>query len=429
MALKEIQFDKSGSADNRNRFVREAEITGGLEHPGIVPVYGLGTYPDGRPFYAMRFIRGSSLKDAIDRYHKPDDTGKASDPGEKNLQLRRLLQRFIDVCEAIDYAHSRGVLHRDLKPGNIMLGKHGETLVVDWGLAKSLGETPSAGGSTSRPAVAPTIDNNAAEFAENPLQLRSTLGAGDPTMDGSALGTPNFMSPEQAQGRIDLLGPASDVFGLGATLYALLTGRPPYAEKNVLASLDKARRGDYLPPRAILATVPRALDAICRSAMEFDPKRRYATAKALADDVERYLADEEVAAAPDTLWEKAGRTIRRHRGAVLAGGAALLLLTIGSIAGTLVVQAAKNKETAALEQETAAKNEALAAIARETAAKQAALAARADAERARDDALRAEATANDKSRETTAVLAFVEDQILAAMRRKAWKGAWAATSN
>ena len=120
----------------------EAEITGRLEHPCIVPVYGLGTYDDGRPFYAMRFIRGDNLKSAIEQFHQAEEEGRG--PGERSLALLKLLRRFLDVCNAIDYAHSRGVLHRDLKPGNIMLGKFGETLVVDWGLAKSVGRPEAA---------------------------------------------------------------------------------------------------------------------------------------------------------------------------------------------------------------------------------------------------------------------------------------------
>ncbi len=153
VALKEIRPEFAGHLESRARFVLEAEITGGLEHPGIVPVYGLGHYADGRPFYAMRFIRGKSLKDAIDEFHggkgvdatklQPGtdrsydtDGGTESGPGFDGLAFRKLLGRFVDVCQAISYAHSRGVLHRDLKPGNIMLGKYGETLVVDWGLAK-----------------------------------------------------------------------------------------------------------------------------------------------------------------------------------------------------------------------------------------------------------------------------------------------------
>ena len=135
-------------------------MTGGLEHPGIVPVYGLGTYGDGRPYYAMRFIRGDSLKEAIDQFHA--DAALKKDPGRRSLELRKLLRRFTDVCNAIDYAHSRGVLHRDIKPGNIIVGKHGETLVVDWGLAKPMGRVEPGPNRASgrwcraRPAAVPT---------------------------------------------------------------------------------------------------------------------------------------------------------------------------------------------------------------------------------------------------------------------------------
>src|SRR5262249_28081577 len=154
--------------DRRARFLLEAEVTGRLEHPGIVPVYGLGTYADGRPFYAMRFVRGDNLHEAIRRFHRP-----AADrtPGERALELRQLLGRFLDVCNALAYAHSRGVLHRDLKPGNVMLGQFGETLVVDWGLAKPTGRPQSAEGS-----------------AEAPLQL-SGASSSAPTQAGQAVGT------------------------------------------------------------------------------------------------------------------------------------------------------------------------------------------------------------------------------------------------
>src|SRR5262245_33728506 len=135
VALKEIKQQFADNPISRARFVVEAEITGGLEHPGIVPVYGLGAHPDGRPYYAMRFIRGESLKGAIELFHAADKPGR--DPGERSLALRQLLRRFVDVCNSIAYAHSRGVVHRDLKPANIMLGRFGETLVVDWGLAKT----------------------------------------------------------------------------------------------------------------------------------------------------------------------------------------------------------------------------------------------------------------------------------------------------
>ena len=166
----------------------EAEITGGLEHPGIVPVYGLGQYAKGRPFYAMRFIRGDSLKEAIERFHKAEGPGR--EPGERALACGKLLGRFVDVCNAIAYAHSRGVLHRDLKPGNIMLGQYGETLVVDWGLAK-----PGGAGAEGVP--------DSSQGHETGLRERF----GPDAQMGSAIGTPSFMSPEQAAGRLDRRAP------------------------------------------------------------------------------------------------------------------------------------------------------------------------------------------------------------------------------
>ncbi len=194
VALKQILDHHADDPVSRQRFLIEAEITGGLEHPGIVPVYGLGSYDNGRPFYAMRFIRGDSLKDAIAAFHA--DTTLRRDPGRCSLELRKLLRRFVDVCNAIEYAHSRGVLHRDLKPGNIIVGKHGETLVVDWGLAKSVGRSEPEGSSEER-ALIPSSASGSAE-----------------TLPGSALGTPAFMSPEQAAGALDQLGPRSDVYSL-----------------------------------------------------------------------------------------------------------------------------------------------------------------------------------------------------------------------
>jgi len=139
VAFKEIQDKYADDEDGRARFVREAEITGGLEHPGIVPVYGLGHYEDGRPYYAMRLVKGKNLRDAIKQFHKAAE-GQAP-TSERSLAFRQLLGQFIDVCNAIEYAHSRGILHRDIKPANIMLGKYGETLVVDWGLAKAIGRS------------------------------------------------------------------------------------------------------------------------------------------------------------------------------------------------------------------------------------------------------------------------------------------------
>src|SRR5262245_7446481 len=329
VALKEIQDRFADHPESRSRFLLEAEITGRLEHPGIVPVYGLGCYADGRPYYAMRFIQGDDLQDAIRRYHRQEAGG--GDPRQRNLELRQLLRRFLDVCNAVAYAHSRGVLHRDLKPGNILLGKYGETLVVDWGLAKVVGRAQG--------------DSEAIEALVEPVS-----GSGfAPTQMGTAIGTPAYMSPEQAAGRLDELGPASDVYSLGATLYCVLTGQAPFAEKDVGAVLRKVQQGDFPPPRQVKRAVPPALEAVCLKAMALRPPDRYPTALALAADLEHWLADEPVSAWPEPWTVKAGRWITRRRTLVTGAAAAVLVGLVSLLAATALLTAAN--EQLALERD------------------------------------------------------------------------------
>jgi WD40 repeat protein/tRNA A-37 threonylcarbamoyl transferase component Bud32 len=326
VALKEIQAHHADADESRARFIREAEITGKLEHPGVVPVYSLGQYTDGRPFYAMRFIQGESLQEAIEQYHRPEKASR--DPSERAVAFRRLIGRFVEVCNAMAYAHSRRILHRDLKPDNIMLGPFGETLVVDWGLAKplDLNETPAQDGGEASPAAA----NDSAA-----------------TQAGVALGTPQFMSPEQAAGQHDQLGPASDVYSLGATLYCLLTGRPPYEGNDVWAILERLRQGESPPPpRSVNRNVPRALDAICRKAMTRAVEARYSSARALADDLEHWLADEPVSAYRAPWHERLARWARRHRTWV-TGAAALLLTAVVTLSiSTVLIEQAREGEAA-----------------------------------------------------------------------------------
>ena len=325
VALKEIQDRYADDQNSRSRFVLEAEITGGLEHPGIVPVYGLGQYADGRPFYAMRFIRGDSLQDAIRRFHETDTPNR--DVGERTLALRKLLGRFLDVCNALAYAHARGVLHRDLKPGNIMLGKYGETLVVDWGLAKPLGRAEKA-----------------SESMEGPLQPSSASGW-NPTQMGSAIGTPAYMPPEQAAGRLDQLGPASDVYSLGATLYCLLTGTVPFEGTDLGAILQQVQHGDFRRLRQVKPTVPAALEAVCMKAMALRPEDRYASPRALAEDIEHWLADEPVGAWREPWPVRARRWVSRHRTLVTTAAATLLVATVSLTVATVLLQAANERES------------------------------------------------------------------------------------
>ena len=323
VALKQLLDHHADDPVSRQRFLIEAEITGRLEHPGIVPVYGLGSYDDGRPYYAMRFINGDSLKQAIERFHA-DEALKTSQ-GRRSLELRNLLRRFTDVCNAIDYAHCRGVLHRDLKPGNIIVGNYGETLVVDWGLAKPLGRVEPAT-DTGEQALVPSSASGSAE-----------------TLPGSALGTPSYMSPEQARGELDRLEPRSDVWSLGATLYCLLTGRPPFESEEIGEVLRKVQRGEFAAPRQVDSSIDRALEAICLKAMALDPADRFGTARSLADDIDRWLADEPVTAWREPLGRRARRWGRRNRTVVVAAVSTLLMALVGT-GSVLGVQTAANRE-------------------------------------------------------------------------------------
>lgn len=330
VALKEIKEKYADHPGSRRRFLIEAEITGCLEHPGIVPVYGLGHYDDGRPYYAMRFIRGESLQDAIDRFHA--DEHLKHDWRQRMLELRQLLRRFLDVCNAMEYAHSRGVLHRDLKPENVMLGKYGETLVVDWGLAKADDQIE--------------LTNN----DEPPLRLLSGSETSSTQM-GARMGTPTFMSPEQAEGRIDLLNATSDVYSLGATLYTLLTGKHAFTQDTIERVMLAVIAGNFPRPRVHDPHLPRGLEAICLKAMSLKPDDRYPTAATLAADVERWLADEPVSANTEPLTKRLARWSRQHRTLVSS-------LLVGTLASILILSVSLVFLVAANQRERTARNQA-----------------------------------------------------------------------
>jgi serine/threonine-protein kinase len=324
VALKQIQQKHADRPLSRSLFEVEARVTGGLEHPGIVPVYSLGTDATGQPFYTMRFIRGVSLRQAIRRFF--EDQSMRQDASARNLAERALLRRFEAACYAVAYAHSRGVVHRDLKPSNIMLGDYGETIVVDWGLAKPLGHA-----------------SDAEISSEEPLRASSGSGSAEFTTPG-VKGTPAYMSPEQARGQPAT--PASDIYSLGATLYTLLCGQPPFVGRDTPAVLQGVRAGTFPRPRRIRRDVPQALEAVCLKAMHMQPKDRFGSARELAAEVERWLSDEPVRSYREPWTVRAARWARRHRTVVAALVAVLTVLAAASVPLTILYQ----QRTAALRQ-------------------------------------------------------------------------------
>ena len=333
VALKEIQARHAKNPVSRDRFIAEAEITGKLEHPGVVPVYGMGTYRDGRPFYTMRFIKGEDLTTAIRRFHS------GITPSFRGLEFHSLLRKLVDVCNTVAYAHSRSVLHRDLKPGNIMIGPFGETLVMDWGLAKLIGRSDD----THSVGVEPTSDSG--EFASPPQPPRGAV-----TLAGQAVGTPIYMSPEQAAGKLEAMGPASDVYSLGATLYVVLTGQAP-VQGGVKEVLRKVKEGRIEPPLQVKPRVPRALDAICRRAMAFEPSQRYPSALRLAADIDRWLADEPVSAWRDPWPDRARRWVRRHQPLVAGWAGAVVVALLALILAVPLLSLAWRNELGARRDE------------------------------------------------------------------------------
>ena len=314
VALKCMKAAGSATSPIGQRFLLEAEITSQLDHPGIAPVHGRGQMDDGRPYYAMRFIDGETLQDATKRYH-------LSTASDRNVEFRRLLKAFVGVCETMAYAHSRGVIHRDLKPSNVMVGPFGEVLVMDWGLARN---AMSAEPKVLKEPTSAETDPGPHSSRDTPVEHVGTPRV-DFTVYGRAKGSPSFMSPEQARGEWDRVGPASDVYSLGSTLYYLLTGKVPFEGKSSGEVVERVRVGEFTPPRTVNASISPALDAICRKAMSLQLESRYSNAHDLAEDVERWLADEPVSAWQEPFSIRVRRWMRRHRTLMTASAAVVVV--------------------------------------------------------------------------------------------------------
>jgi len=291
------------------RFLREAKVTGQLEHPNIVPVYEIGSRDDGRVFYTMKLVRGKTLAHRL----KAIQTDESLDPRGKLAERLKLLDAFHDVCNAVAYAHSRHVIHRDLKPANVMLGEYGETLVLDWGLARVQGqEDRVAKGKTGKlPDLSPSL-----------LQE----GSDARTLDGAVLGTPAYMPPEQARGELANVDERSDVYALGSILYEILAGRAPYEGPTAQTVLAKVLVLEPESLAAIAPDAPRELIALADKAMAREKAARIGSAKHVALEIAAFRDGRALSVYQYSTGELVARFVRRNRTAVGVSAAALVAL-------------------------------------------------------------------------------------------------------
>ncbi len=289
--------DSSGSL--ASRMMREARIVALLEHPSIVPIHDVGVLEEGRVYYAMKLVQGKRLDEFAAVAGSPSD----------------LLRIFQKVCEAVAFAHARGVIHRDLKPENIMVGPFGEVLVMDWGVAKVMCDGPLD--SPDR-LQAHGIAHRAIDDADlvTTLPLASSGESGD-TSSGMVIGTPAYMAPEQAMGKTELLDQRSDVYALGAVLYFLLAGRAPFESTRKTDALEETTHGRAPRPRQMNPRIPRAIEAVCLKAMSEQREDRYASAEEVAGDIVRFLDGQPVSAYRENVFEKSGRWFGKNRFIVL----------------------------------------------------------------------------------------------------------------
>jgi WD40 repeat protein/serine/threonine protein kinase len=305
------------------RFLEEAQITGQLDHPGVVPVHDLGIDERGCVYFTMRLVRGRELREVLDLARN----------GQEGWTRTKVLGVILKVCEAMAFAHSKGVVHRDLKPANVMVGRFGETYVMDWGLARVLGRHDShdlrlkKAESPSQVSLVQSVRREAAEIdPDSPLV----------TMDGDVVGTPSYMAPEQARGQLDRVGPHSDVYSLGGILYYMLTGRAPYVAPEERVSphtvLNRVLAGPPEPVERFVKDAPIELVAICEKAMTRELETRYAGMLDVAEDIQAFLENRVVRAHERGAAAEFRKWVSRNRPTALAV-AGLVALAIASALG------------------------------------------------------------------------------------------------
>ena len=357
VAFKEIRTNKLTSQQYVARFLNEAQITAQLEHPGIVPVHDVGWQADGAPYYVMRLVSSVTLAQRIRDFHKLD-LGHA----DRNRQSRELLRDFIGVCHSLDYAHARGIIHRDLKPDNVMIGQHGETMIIDWGLARPFrradrtaehqsdqsrtknenSDTPndltnrnSVDLESLGPEKTPTLTGRRAHEGDteqfDPIEREHVT----PTIDGAVMGTLDYMAPEQAQGRLGSLDHRADIFALGAILFQILTGETwPRGKMRTGEKIAYVAQGEVPSACEVNADVPPPLAAICAKAMNKDIEDRYATARELIKELDEWLADEPVSVYADPWQTRCRRWVSKNFPLVIAVTTATVAVVIAAVLWT-----------------------------------------------------------------------------------------------
>ncbi|MGE0434446.1 MAG: protein kinase, partial [Planctomycetota bacterium] len=324
VALKQLLAGRGARQSQVDKFLIEAQVTGQLEHPNIVPVHELGLQADGSLYFTMKFVRGRSLNQILKELRRRE-TKEGKDKEMRDYHVTELLEMFLKVCDGVAFAHSRNVVHRDLKPDNVMVGEFGEVLVMDWGLAKVRGVADKVEDSVK-------IDLHGSDIGQ---AARGGSASGDvvKTMDGMVLGTPSFMPPEQAQGEIDQIDQRSDIYSLGAILYQTLTLQLPVEGRSPLEVLMKVAKSEITPPtqRAPQRRISPELEAVVMKAMAFEREKRYQTVLELQDDIRAWLEGKTLSAVDYSLLGRLSKFVKRNK--AMVGAAMLLVLVAGGLIG------------------------------------------------------------------------------------------------